>query len=385
MSMIFNVVFKRVKYYSTNSLLRIIVLASMVFSLSICFLFFGILGNLEEKAKKQFGSDVLLVPKDSEIEDKIFLFTNKPIRKYFASQQAISEVDMQDVETYSIQLYTETIANACCDVSSDARVIGFDPSSDFIVRPWSENLDNHVEDDETIVGYNVDANEGDTIKIRGYEFRVKTVLDQVGSGIDDSFFINLKMAKKIKEMPENSDKASAIYIKLKEGINPDDWAYSVNKNSSIVRAFSSSMAIRKVANNLQNLMNLIIVIVVIFSFLIILIGALLMNTDRKIKNMERRFLLTIGYNKKKFMLMDVIEVIQIATLAFLFNILIFTSISIIIQRYIADILGANFRYIQNVYIIYLVMISTLIIVSVHIIVEFIHYFIEIRKKKAGLW
>lgn len=377
------IVIKRIKYYLTYSLLKILVLAAVIFSITFCFLLFSMLNKMEDRAINQLGSDVLLVSKDCEVDDEAFLFTNKPIKNYFNADDALKIIKTEDVIKLSSQLYTETIANGCCTVNTDARVIGFDHATDFVISPWSSNSVS-IEDDEVIIGSNIDAFKDQTIKIRGRKFRVKLVLDKVGSGIDDAMFINLNVAKSIKGISGEQKVASAIYIKLKDGVNVDDWVKNINESNNYVRAFSSSSTIRSIEKNLKNLINLIVIILIIFSGIILCIGGLLINSENKIKDRERNVFKIMGYSKKAFFECNIYEFLQLIFFSLCINVAMFMFLNMVFQEYVYDVIGINFNNIGMGYILLLIFKASFLVMIIGIISESIKFLLDKKFKKVGL-
>ncbi|MCP4605801.1 MAG: ABC transporter permease [Proteobacteria bacterium] len=176
---------------------------------------------------ERLGADLVIVPRG--FEDSMFdsLMSGKAGLFYMdaALEDEIARLDFV-VKTTS-QIYVQSLSNAsCCSVWS-VFLIGFEPETDFTVRPWlMSNRDRVMGNDDILAGMAIEADPGTRFKFYGHEFRVAGVLDQSGTGLDTTIFIPIetvyRMARESKDKAEKTleiaqNDISAVLVKLKPG------------------------------------------------------------------------------------------------------------------------------------------------------------------------
>ena len=172
------------------------------------------------------GADYILVPKEGTEHIRESLFSGTPCSVIF---DRVWEQDVRDVEgvaRVSAQLYIATLAESCCDAA--VQLIAFDAETDFVVKPWIEKdrtLD--LKTGEIVIGNDIIADVGDTLKFYEVNFKVAAKLEKAGMGYDDSVFMTYETANMLKDSPAAKDKlptgelkdyASMLMIDLSEDL-----------------------------------------------------------------------------------------------------------------------------------------------------------------------
>lgn len=93
------------------------------------------------------------------------------------------------VAAASPQTYVETLSSsACC--TGRLLLVGFDPETDFTVKPWlEERLGRPLGPGEILVGNHMLTQPGDPMRFYGTAFTVAARLEPTGMGMDETVFL----------------------------------------------------------------------------------------------------------------------------------------------------------------------------------------------------
>lgn len=185
-----------------------------------------------EKSWKRLGADMMAVPESAEnmMKDADLLLTGAPAPLYINDDIIERVKGIKGVTRVTAQFYGQTLSEPCCSTDSAARIIGFDPSTDWVVSPWlTDEIGGQLEDDQIIIGSEVTGFESGVGYIRGSEFRVAGVLEPSGSGLDYSLLINIDVLRKMVGKSEDfaiyermfgpaDSLISALLIEVEEGM-----------------------------------------------------------------------------------------------------------------------------------------------------------------------
>ncbi len=177
---------------------------------------------------ERLGADLVIVPRGFEETMFVSLMSGKAGLFYMDAtlEDEIARLDFV-AETTS-QVYVKSLSNAsCCSVWS-VFLIGFEPETDFTVRPWltAKNRDQTIGDNDILVGMAIEADLSTRLKFFGHEFEVVGTLDPSGTGLDTTIFIPIKTVYRMaKESQFKAEKTldispgdiSAILVKMKHG------------------------------------------------------------------------------------------------------------------------------------------------------------------------
>ncbi len=202
------------------------IISIMVFTL--IFAFYIVFSQGINLAGKRLGADILILPNEALADEYMTLFTAEPNNIYMPIEVVDSINNIEGIEKISTQFFTQTLNASCCSVDSETRLIGFDMKTDFVLKPWFiESNIKELADDEIIIGSNIPVFLGNRTVILGKLFKVVGSMSPTGTGMDDTYFVNMDVAK---ELAANSsymqnlwidkkpaDLCSAILIKVQNG------------------------------------------------------------------------------------------------------------------------------------------------------------------------
>ena len=175
---------------------------------------------------ERMGAEMIVVPKKGTENVRESLFAGTPCTVFFnrAWEDAVRNID--GVERVSAQMYVATLSASCCDIP--VQIIAFDPETDFVIQPWlQEQKKVNLKKGEVLIGYNVKAEVGQTMKFYETYFDVAGKLEKTGMGYDSSVFMTFDTLYELKDseiaqknLPtENLEQcASMLMVDLEDGI-----------------------------------------------------------------------------------------------------------------------------------------------------------------------
>lgn len=145
---------------------------------------------------ERLGADILFVPYGYESSIQNSLLRGEPCSFYMDSGFAKELRGEEGIETVTVQLFIATLRAACCTLP--VQLIGIDPKTDFVVRPWMASAINRpLGENEVVVGSKIAGNAGDEIQLFGKEFTIAARLDPTGMGFDTSVFLDIDRARRL--------------------------------------------------------------------------------------------------------------------------------------------------------------------------------------------
>jgi putative ABC transport system permease protein len=193
------------------------------------------LGNGMDSMAKRLGADALVVPAGYEQNVEGALLRGEPSTFYFNAAIADRVAGVEGVDEVSAQLFIASFSADCC--SLPVQLIGFDPDTDFVIRPWlATQIRGNLADGEVMAGSSLNVDVGDVLTFFDREYRVAACLDRTGMGFDTSVFMNMTSARQ----------AVSDYEKAGGRLAPPEG----NSVSSLVLNVQRGYDVREVADNI---------------------------------------------------------------------------------------------------------------------------------------
>ena len=250
------------------------------------------LGSLENR----LGADVIVMPAKAALKtDLDTLFLQGTIGPYYMSMSTVDKIaKTEGIDRLSTQIFLSSMRASCCSIP--IQVIGFDPESDFTVSSWlKESRQESLDDGRLLVGSRVNANPGESIKLYNISCPVAGQLQSTGTGLDTAVYCTLPTIRTLMTAAEDlggyspisgdpSETVSAVYIKVKEGVDPKDVADSINVHVRKVKAIQTRSVITTVADSLSGLegiLTLLIIAAAVLVWLVLFAAFTLMTGERK--------------------------------------------------------------------------------------------------------
>ena len=238
-----------------TALLAVAVFGGSVFVLS--------LKNGLASLESRLGADIIVVPSSaqSKVSFKNMLLQGTTGAFYMDGDNLERTKEVDGVEAAAPQIFLSSLKADCCSVK--IQVIGFDPETDFTVKPWIEKSTSRSPGlMDVVVGTDVEADVGETLRIYDENCHVTGRLAATGTGLDTAVYCSLETMKCLLEAAEkkgishkiesdDEDVVSAIYVKVREGadigkVNSAIQGHTRNasavKTKSMITDVSSSLA-----------------------------------------------------------------------------------------------------------------------------------------------
>lgn len=212
----------------------------------------------------RLGADILVVPAGFEPQARSALLAGEPTSFYMPKDVLEKVRAVEGVSIATPQLFIKPSSFTCC-YSVDVFLIGFDPDTDFTVKPWLErHLKKGLGQNEIITGRDVPVVTGDMIPFFGTIFRVAGTMEPTGMKFfDSSVFMRLEDAyrmaensktKAIQPIDVPSDRISAVLVQIKEGYTPERVALRIEHDVSGIKAIASDEIINTVRVQMKGIL-----------------------------------------------------------------------------------------------------------------------------------
>ena len=215
-------------------------------------------------SRERLGADAILMPKYSNAKGDDLLFTAIPENIYMPIEVVEQAKQLDGVAAMSPQFYCQTLALGCCDPGEEARIIGYDSETDFILKPYlDEEHQNGINQEQVIVGnaYEDEDLVGMNYMILGRIFKVVSVLQPTGTGMDSTFFMDWRTAQDMclesEVLRENwtkkdpHDYISVIMIKFADGVDPEAFVKQVEDSGMEAKCLLTGETIASLQSQLE--------------------------------------------------------------------------------------------------------------------------------------
>lgn len=252
-----------------QSLLTVIITALTVLTFVLAF---SVISTLQEGLKlsnDRLGADIIVLPNKSNADAFQTIFTAEPVNIYMPESITEEIGQVQGIAKLTTQFFTQTLDQSCCSIGGATRLVGYDQKTDFILQPWlNEHNLSGLKDEEIIIGGDIPAFLGNQASVLGGVFTVVGNLYPTGSGMDETIFMNLDVARELaknspylqtlwkKEAPDAL--ISAVLIKVSEGFDSTQVAQSINNLDLKVEAIATSEVVSSLRSQMDTVSKLIL-------------------------------------------------------------------------------------------------------------------------------
>ena len=250
----------------------------------------------------RIGADLMIVPEGYEAQAEGVLLSGEP--SYFYMDKALEETigEIQGVAAVTSQFYLTSLSESCCDFP--IQIIGFDPSSDFIIKSWTVKKVLQTSGREVILAGSNISTEKNTLRFFEGTHQVSARLAKSGTGMDNVIYTDLASLQKIFDDAkakgfgfisdgDTKSKTSVIFVKLAKGAKPDSTAARIKGAVPGVQVIQSD----KFVSGLVDSISSFIVILYAVSILVIFITVLTLSIV---------FTLTINERLREFSILRVL-------------------------------------------------------------------------------
>jgi ABC-type transport system, involved in lipoprotein release, permease component len=247
--------------------------------------------------ESRLGADIIVVPSSaqSKVSFQNMLLQGTTGAFYMDAENLDRVREVDGVEIAAPQVFLASLKADCCSVK--IQVIGFDPETDFFVRPWIEqSYTRELNELDVLVGCKVEAKVGETIRI--YEQRCKVVgkLAPTGTGLDTAVYCGMDTMKLLLRAAEakgvshkvtsdpDDDVISAIYVKVRDGYDISQVNSKIQGHTRKCTAVRTRSMLTDVADSLAGISNTITVLIAavwLLALVVLLIVFAMIAGERK--------------------------------------------------------------------------------------------------------
>ena len=215
-------------------------------------------------SRQRLGADAVLIPKYAAADGSDLLFTAIPENIYMPAEVLEQAKELDGIAAMTPQFYAQTLALSCCEPGEEARIIGYDPETDFILKPYlPEEAQSGITAEEMIVGHNFEDDDlvGYNYLVLGKKFRVVAMLQPTGAGMDSTLFATVDTVRDLClssdvlkvdwEGKDPHDYISVIMIKLADGVDPRAFADQVAKSGIEAKCILTGETISSLQSQLE--------------------------------------------------------------------------------------------------------------------------------------
>lgn len=299
----------------------ILFLAFSVFAGSLAV--FGMKNGLDS-LENRLGADVIVVPKQAKSkEDLSKILLNGTTGYFYMSSSVLEQVrETEGVEAASPQLFLASLRADCC--SAAIQVIGIDQETDFSIQPWIEKrYTGTLGEYEVVVGCEVNAQVGESIRIYNQNCRVVARLAKTGTGLDTAVYTSIdnirlllaaanELGHDLKISGDPADVISAVYVKVKDGYEVEKVCNDLKVHVRKTESIQTKSMLTDVSDGLAGMAKtttILMIVLWIIGFAVLFAAFCLMIQERK---REFAVLRLLGMSKKQLSLMIRMEALLLS-------------------------------------------------------------------------
>jgi putative ABC transport system permease protein len=307
------------------------------------------LGRGLNSLAERLGADLLIVPYGYDKEAQAALLRGEPSTFYMKADLLDKVRRQPGVLQASPQFFLASLDAGCC--SSKVQIIGYDPASDFLVRPWTTGNQGALESGQIVVGSRIITEVGGEVTLFGTAFAIAAKMEPTGMGFDTSVFMTLDDVYRLMEKagltqgnPEEAERfVSSIAIKTGPGHSPKDVGNELMRRHAIdydLDLVLTKNLVSDIADRLKSVSSLTWVLAAVFWMLALLVMAIVFSSTLNERQRELSLFRILGATRAWLGRMILLEALFIglsgalagllaaALLVFPFSTLIFQAIGL---------------------------------------------------------
>lgn len=328
--------------------------------------------------EKRLGADIIVIPKEAK-ETLENVLVDGCTGYFYMDRENIKEMERIDgIAEKTEQFYFASAGSACCDVP--VEIIGFDPDTDFVVRPWIQKKIKTQREKVIVAGSDIFLGNKNTIRLYDHEYEVTAQMDQTGTNMDQTIFVSMDMMMDIRhnakdlgfqflsgEEQEIKEKLSAVLLMVEDGYDINQIAKEIKSKNKQVDVVVANEIVASVSERLTILASiypffLVALMSVLFLALFVIYGMVI-----KLRKKELSLLRMIGMKKRKIIEMLLCEVVILSIVALLIGNGIVAIALFPFEIYIGDVLGTPYIRPESVEIVKLIIANGAIVFLANIV------------------
>ena len=201
----------------------------------------GLQGGLM-RFQQRLGADVVVLPKEAAEAQALegVLVQGVPAHFYMEEHYLDDLRGMVGVAQATPQFFLASAHAGCCSVA--VQLIGFDPVTDFTIRPWMQEIQvTEMGFGDILVGSGISVPADRMLTFYNTPCRVIGRLSPTGTGMDTAVYTNMETMRTMMANAASLDfdyfqgiptqnAISAVMIRTAEGFTPDGLAAAINES-----------------------------------------------------------------------------------------------------------------------------------------------------------
>ena len=198
------------------------------------------LQNGLNRFQERLGADILVLPKAAQADGGLegVLVQGKPLQFYMEASRLAEIASLPGVERAAPQFFLTSANAGCCSVA--VQLIGFDPATDFTIRPWLlESYAGDVGYGDILCGSGISVPADRRLKFYNVPCRVVGRLSPTGTGMDTAVYANIETIRAMMKNAADLDFASfqgidpeqaisAVLVKTSPDFSPEAVAQAIS-------------------------------------------------------------------------------------------------------------------------------------------------------------
>lgn len=327
----------------------------------MCFLMFSgttvVMGlhNGLKQLQNRLGADIIVIPK-KEAQKHSFegiLYSGKTGYFYF-NKNIFNEIsDMEGINNITAQYYLASVGADCC--FTEVQLIGFDPDTDFIVKPWlQKNYNRQLLKGEVLSGSDVFIPDNGILKIYNNDLKSVGILERTGTGLDSTVFVDMETLKTLLRSSIDlglndynvspDDVVSSVMIKVKDGYSKFKLTKEINKRFKEVKAIENQDMIKDFAGKLDTAAIVVKIVVAVIWIMSLLVMHIYFSMSLNERKKEFAVLKVLGFTNKSIYAMILYELLIIFSVSFVLGLLMSSVWGLQLKTYLETRLEVPFMY-----------------------------------------
>ena len=260
--------------------------------------------------KSRLGADIMVVPYEATTKTNFSNMILQGNPGYFYMNRSVLDKirNIDGIKEISEQYFLASAKAGCC--SAELQLIGFDPETDFTIRPWvKESYAGDLGQFEMLVGNDLNAFAGDELTFYNKRCPVKGKLKKTGTYLDTAVYMSIDSIKALLKSAEESGMVKAvkgnpdtltscILINVADGHTPLEVMSEINLKTRGVEAIQTKDMISGVAGQLESaskIISFLIIAIWLLSIFILVLAFTMIANERK---KEFAILRVLGSSRK---------------------------------------------------------------------------------------
>jgi putative ABC transport system permease protein len=250
------------------------------------------LGNLESK----LGADIMVVPYEATTKSTFsdMILQGNP-GYFYMDDNIMDKLNAFDgIGEISSQFYLASTSSGCCDYK--VQIIGYNPDTDFTITPWlKDNYSGDVKDLEIVVGNQLNAFPGDTLRFFDVSCTVVAKLEETGSYLDTAVYANMNTIRAMIQGAKDNgmhtfdnvnpdNLVSSVLINVADGYSVEEVLNDINihtKKAEAVRTQNMLSDVSEGLINISSIISVLLIVIWIFSLIVLFIIFSMIGNERK--------------------------------------------------------------------------------------------------------